>query len=746
MEKVLRNYLMASPYSNRTNLNGELTEKVFYEKYFQHMPVFNEAQEKINEEFGRLGTDCCTFFLHGYAGIGKTTFLFWYLKNNLKKYNKIIFNIIDVDTDEDDKEGVLPIFDRYFTDVLFSLNHHFPNYFDSTLSYIKSMIDIMENKFSQLFLDKLLDCNINEKDAKRKFINTIKYQDSLLLFLLFYKLNPTTDFKQIDCLNYIPHTDSVNSFQNFPLIVAFDNIDHIEIESHNCDFPKKIKRTIDNCSKIVNHQPQIHSIFCLRDANFSLVNRQLEEIVKSKPIPLKPIEYEKVIEKRIDIAKEDKIDIDIRQTQFIKKMFPIPNPNLNPQHTRKVEPYTRIHFMPLFNFNYRKLINFIIDTPLELEKKDLDLIDQLYSDTRSIHGGRGIIYFWLIKLLRSKDFLRQTLLVDDKNIPEAGKVESGSMNPSRMILTILHNINKSCLDKETGEFQILDRPSTLYELFSIYGEMFTKDTKGEYFFHILTRLFLCHRDNFSHLISFTNKEIFNENPFDEEQESLEIAKCNHNNELKVKIAKDKLDKIKIQINPSGFSYLNDIIRHYEFFSLVKANNTKPLFCCLNLDRYNNPEFLINIDKTFLKAKECVEELNEFISMFGSVSSFQSSNYCFKIYKPEEDESDGEVVGSPRLYLIRIIHSHIQYIDTLRYCVQELDILKEFFISKGLTDNEQRLWMLKNRIKLSILDRISKYVNLLPEYDEKYSNEKVHLQDRVEFERGSREYKPIIIDK
>ena len=299
MKKVLRNYLLASPYSLRTNLKGELTEDLFFEKYFLDMPAFDVTQKRLNEEFGELGIDSGTFFLHGYAGIGKTTFLFWFFKNNLKAYNKIVFNIIDIETDN---EGVLPIFDQYFRELLFQLNHNFLNDFDKSLSYIKNMINIMENKFSKLFLDNLLNCDINKESDKRNFIHTIEYQDGLLLFLIFYRLFSKNDFKKIDRLNFIPSTNTSSSMEELPLILAFDNIDHMEIESHNCEFPKKIKRSIDSCSSIIKHEIQLHCIFCLRDANFSLVNRQLEEIVNSKNIPFSSAEHDKIFEKRIEIA------------------------------------------------------------------------------------------------------------------------------------------------------------------------------------------------------------------------------------------------------------------------------------------------------------------------------------------------------------------------------------------------------------------------------------------------------------
>ena len=388
------------------------------------------------------------------------------------------------------------------------------------------------------------------------------------------------------------------------------------------------------------------------------------------------------------------------------------------------------------------MVNFIIDTPLNIDNNTQDMIDKLSKNTSSIHGARGIIFFFLIKLLKSKDYLKQTLLIDDKNIPEEGKVEIGSLNPSRLLLTILHNINKSNLDIDSHavEFQILDRRAPLYELYCEYIKLFTKDTKGDQFFHILTSLFLCHRNNFSHLISFTNKEVYNENSFNNEKQMLKTAKSK--NDLNAKKAKEKLNKIEIQINPSGFSYLNVIIKHYEFFSFIKAHNKKPLFCYLNLDKNNKPEFLKKIDKTFLKAKECIEELNDFIKA-ENISAFQTSNYCFKKYQSEEDEGDGEVEGKPRLYLVRIIHTHVNYIDTLRYCVLELDIMKSAFLDKGITEKEY----LFNRIKINLylLDKISNYVNLLPEFNIKYTDAKNHLHKRVADERKNIKHNSIIKD-
>jgi hypothetical protein len=545
-------------------------------------------------------------------------------------------------------------------------------------------------------------------------------------------------------MHFIASVDSDIDLQEIPLILAFDNIDHIEIESFNCDFPKIIKKAIDSCKYILDNmektKAQIHCIFCLRDANFSLVNRQLEEIVNVIKIPIDPIRHEIVMSKRIEIAKVNGVKIDEHHEKIIDVLF-----YENKKHSSaKISEYTRQNFLPLFNFNYRKLIEFIFDinrSPL-LEDSTLNYIIKLSEDSKSIHGARGIIYFWLIDYLRNKDYLKQTLLLDDQNIPEIGKANKGRINPARMLLTIIHNMNRFSLDTKYQKHYISNYVH-LYDLFEKYTKIFTKDVEGKHFFYLLKSLFLCFKNNCSHLISFVNKEVFREDAFDSEIKLLSQAKSGN---IELIEAKNELNKIELRINPSGFIYLYHIMRHFEFFSLIRAHNSKPLFCHFSFKKDGVPEFMEVIESTFIKVKEGINELSEFGTDW-NVEEFLSSEYCFKIYEHEGDD-ELDMIGVPRLYLIRIIHTLVRYIDILRYCVLERDFMKEEYVKIGCLEDDYQSF--KASINEDLLKKISEHIDLLPDSDEYYygkGNLKSELRPRVidYLKEKSDKYQPIFMD-
>jgi len=444
MKKVLSDYLLASPYSWRTNLNRKLTEEEFENQYIVVQRAYKKMESSFNNKFANLGTKWGSFFLHGYAGMGKTTFLYWYLKKNQLEYNKIIFNLIDEDTDH---QGNLKIFDMYFHNLITELYEEFKNDFDKLLRKIKSKI-VYYGAFSLTFKNHILKSNDNFNI--HDFVSFVEYQDGLLFFLLFYSNFSQSDFSKIKSLRFIPRNYSDRDSIAIPLILAFDNIDHIEIEGHNCLFPINIKRAINSCGYILNtigeNGVQIHSVYCLRDANFSLVNRGLEEIDNVKKIGFLPIKYENVINKRLLIAKNDNVIIDQKHIQFFKSMF-----FKKKSKRTQLGSYARSRFMPLFNLNYRKLVEFITDDSVfDLHDNSiLDSVINLSKDDNSVHGARGIIYYYLIKYLNNKDYLKETLLIDDSDIKFEGTPPKGKINPARMILTIIHNMNGFYLNNDT---------------------------------------------------------------------------------------------------------------------------------------------------------------------------------------------------------------------------------------------------------------------------------------------------------
>jgi hypothetical protein len=485
-----------------------------------------------------------------------------------------------------------------------------------------------------------------------------------------------------------------------PLIIVFDNIDHMEIEHTNHTFPKTIFDVISNYRMLLyeifscKDLPVTTCLLCLRDANFALVNRQIEEISGNYILQFISTGLEKVFQKRIEHVKKSTND---RVRSYLLSYF-----------FEDDVDYTNEHFLPLFNCNYRKMVKFIENFTVNGHEQIIDQLilekEQYKEDEdrkkKYIHRVRGYIYYFMIEYLRRNDYLNNILLLDDTYIPPIGTITHGKMNAGRILLTIIHNKSKYYYDAPKAGYNI---PVKLYDLYRSYRKIFTNDEKGEYFFQCLSALFLCHTDNHCHLITFNNKEVFKSkeyNNFKSESELLKKAEQNDNSAI------IKLNKIELIPNPAGYTYLNSIMRHYEFFSL-KAKNRKPLFACMNLQGDKlMPEFMQNIENTYRETEACIDDLKKFIDNYpGEIAAFERSDYCFKLWEQNKNNPDSK----PRLYLVRIIDTHINYIDSLRAYILETDVLKEKYKNKrgesGLSDFIQS-------VNNQLIEYLEKYVKLL----------------------------------
>ncbi|MDR3287047.1 MAG: hypothetical protein LBT27_06365 [Prevotellaceae bacterium] len=708
----LFSHLYASPYGSKT-YQLYLTEEDFYRDYFVELECFKNTREKLNNLFEEIeGDDTPSFIcLYGYAGTGKTTFLHWYLKHNLPNHNKLFFNMIDAKEPTSNtttsKVGI-PIFDTYFRNLIKNLFNERET-IETLFHKLNENLFSLDEAFTTLFQTKIgtIYKAICENDRPQiiEIINETMYPDLLLLFLLLYSIKPDIISKLQKKMDYIT-TQNTSS----PLLLVFDNIDHMEIEYSNQEFPTKINDVVHYYKQLqptlgLSNSLAINCLFCLRDANFELVNMQITEISGKKAVLFNPNDLERVFQERMK-KFANKTATDERQ-QLLHYLF-----------ERDID-YTKTHFLPLFNFNYRKMVEFIqlftINGNSKIIRQLLQQLEQQFEnlkhqDKRDEHiiRVRGTIYYFLIEHLKTNNYLKDTLLLDDRYIKREGSLENdelendecGKMNAGRMLLTLIHNKSKYTLSNVEGDGY--NEPVGLYYLYESYKKIFINDTKGVYFFECLLALYLCHLKNYSHLITFWGKPIFfilgNEN-FKDESKLLEKATKND------ATAKKDLNEITIRLNSSGFTYLNEIMRHYEFFSL-KAKNKKSLFTCMKL--YEDvPEFISNIQKTYEETLTGINDLKKFIKQYsGGVEEFEKSEYCFKLYEPDKYNPDD---SKPRLYLVRIIDTHISYIDSLRAYILETDVLRDKYKEKRGEDGLSKFMQTVNN---QLIEYIEKYVEML----------------------------------
>lgn len=710
MENKLIDYLIANPYSRETDFDKNLNEDKFLKEYFIKSPSYDDITTKLNSAFESASySRMFSIFLYGYSGSGKTTYIRWFLKNNNRIYIPLFFDFSDVTENKEisEKDGTIRIFDKYFQDRLRKLFHKDCKSISKMLSNVYSKALSISEIFSSPFVKSLHSLLNNQKKEEIDqyefyvFVNNLSYQDLLLLLLISY----------YECSKPFCEVFGIECNLNAPLLIVFDNIDHIEIEHKNSNFPAEIEQIYNNLKTYYedNTDPRlakIHFIFCLRDANCTLINRQLGDVYHRVKVFFKPLEaISSIVERRILIAKNNGIPFNDQQEEFIRLILK--------------DEYSRTVFQPLFNYNYRKFVIFLGEAVQDYNLKYIYGIKKLSESKETINGARGIVYFLIIQYLLNIDFLKNRLFLEDGL--KVGGDEGGNINPARILLTNLHNLSRFSFDKFSKNPHL--NPVGLYSLNRLFSEIFKNN--DNLFFTIISDLFLFHKENWCHLLTFTDKQVFTNNNFEDEKRLLLNAKQENNED-----AINKLDAIKIHITPSGFIYLRDIIKHYEFFS-VRSDNTLPLFSSLkykiNSKNVLEFEFLDNIDNTFDLTQRCITSLIKFIEA-RVIPNFTNSNHCFKTYHLEDDYNDDFYEGkSGSLYLIRIIDTHIRYIDTFRRYILEKEPTY-----MNLFDNPNSNPLFRNlrvQINKELTKRMDNYISLLKSSKEIQASNLISLYER-----------------
>lgn len=685
----LMEMFIASPFHESQNLDGNLKEKIFYKslyceyEYYGNYKTILDAALKAESQ---SRTRPFIRFFVGYAGIGKTTFLrkFCSDRKNKLSYSFFDFTATTSFTHTRDKE---------VKEYQSQLKNYFRNIFTQICeSQIDQVIDLLKEintnimcyyqGFSQKFTD-YLESFIDTLHSQIKpinlitFINNIQYSEIYLLLLLIYNKYTNT---------FIDTTEgniSMNYDSDKKFLLIIDNIDGIDMEGYASRIPKYLLLIYNLYLKLIKKSDYFDSlksidfIYVMRDTIHSVINPHDEDYYNVRNIVFSPCKDNKEqLLKRIKFSLSCGIKV-IENIKYIMKSI----------YDDKDRSITNL-YIPLFNYNHRKICQYLFTISVENNvfmeniKKIVEMNKNIEEINGIIVGARGILFFLFIRYMQREDYFREAFFFDEGVvIEEDGK--NSHINIPRIILTSLHSLGKYCLDTEH-----MTESTTSVGLFSLYDQyakVFQSiGDKEKRFLHMIATLFLFYKRNWSHLVSFSNKSIKDEHSFDKEIKLLQ--NYNETKDFAEKLElKRELDKIKISLNSSGYIYLKDIIRHYEFFSI--RENPKPLFASVELFPNNRHvyEFAINITNTYRIVKKCINSLKEFLEIKRH-KDFEKESYCFRIFN-RKDTILGEYdlkscyydERKPgRLYINRIVDFHTEYIDRFRiYLLNSNNLIKEY---------------------------------------------------------------------
>jgi len=655
-------------------------------------------------------------FIEGYAGTGKTTFIHWYSQHSKIDMNHALIDLSGAKSDthaKGDRFSGEDLFEDYFLKLWPKIYRKYTKEVEDFLTFLDKESDLLTSHFSKTFFSKLkkrfkkeIDPPINATQFT-DFLNNIEYTEMIEIFMLMYNKYPKI-------ITIISDNNAEDIKEDRELLLFFDNMDSMKMEAKSSIIPKKIASVYysyymaitSEFSEYFSVDRKINFVFCMRDSVFSIINPQHKDFIQNRYLHfgIAPGTSDKIYKKRVNFSIEKALIKDTLQYKLIDNAY-------------KDTIYLNRSYLPLFNYNLRKLSYFLAYTSTSITEKDISLYEKLanHNNSRLRVGARGVYFFLIIKTMKSMDFISNNLITKEGQPTRSGGL--GLLNISRIILTVIHNRTQYDLNLNSKIENLTE--ASLFDIYTSFSELF--EGYIDDFVDTLSSLFLFYEHNWCHLITLKNISIFDKGSMDEIKDKLKLyEKHNAKNNIveKIKI-KQELAKIKVRINASGYIFLKDIIRHYEYHS-VKAGNKKALFLCTGMDNLREDHYSYEFEKSLRNTKDfaffCIGSLRSFLD--GSNYPFEESLCCFRLYSYGEHSitQDGEYdhiecyenFRTGQLLLNRIIDTHTNYIDSFRiFLINDVGYIKEFCEKTGKTDKEIR-FEINKKITGILKEYISKY--------------------------------------
>lgn len=679
-----RQLMHYTPYDNKFNLKEKgFTLEDFYREIFVSIPEFQTTRNQLKETL--LDPESDYFrpinILSGYSGNGKTTFIKW-LQRDLDS-SEYYFEVINLIQDAHrllDKENLIIACLRSYLirqlkvsqSVPFVLSHE--EYF---YRFFRKKENIRETYWEDLHALEIF----------RKANNDIR------VFRQIDFLVEALDFKQILLLFFLEKIFELRGKGYRCCVFCFDNIDQIEHEYLSKDlwddFLDIYNILIDISERdelglSFNVKGRLTFLMVIREANLAIINAQMSDRIR------------RLVKNKKFILTHSGVEILKARKNFAEKYLSKTGKIHELVKTLTEENYTQNVFLPLFNYDYRRLFDcilFAMEPVYTAEGKQYRSLvsHEDYKNTQKLskHGSRGIIFQIMIKYLIRNNFLKRFATNSDR---PKGK---GYCRASRLILTVLCSMCYPVLPEENLVKLHGISPKTigLFDLVQSMEKLFPPSEITRW----LSEFFRVTESSWAHLITIYNKQVtpagidFN----------LELILINNILEGKtirdLAKSKDELNKIKVQINASGYIYIRYLITHFEYFSslVVDENPQKKFRPLFQMTTFDGKRWVFEdvIESVLESVKSYKKMTDVFFELEMFPRGYSAERYCKSHFAFRGLENKG------KLYLTRVVTTHIEYLDEFRWYL---------FNNKGF---KQEAASTSKREKLPL----EKYLSLINQY-------------------------------
>lgn len=594
--------------------------------------------------------------LSGYSGCGKSTFLNWFKKKN--KSNKYAFEIINLISD--------PLKENDTNFIIEAVIDHLKNlvYNNQSINLILQNPEITY----KLFKERNEQFSINQPWQVLKevsgLIKNLSPTDKIGIIDIQERLNKNLTFKQILLIFLLEIILREKDQSGKSINVCFDNLDELEYEY----LSEKIWGEFLNVRALLVKLCVLPSVGFPFNSRFSiiLVFREANLLVNSAQNRDRrdpKLKFSKFL------FKSTARKILNRRLEFCKKHLPVKSKNSKCFKIAKIvakDSYTDRLFLPMYNYDYRRIIKAIVEISTEDLKYEANVVSPYWYDNvrkHSVLGGRATLASLFFLHLDSSGFLNE--LAPRPRDTEIA--EFGYCRIPRVLLTIIYR--HSYIDGVPKDIDLRNqkKPDKI-KLQTIFETHFKYFKNINEFFYWIKSFFKISESSWAHLISIYGKQL-NEGKlkFKKEQKLYEdkyIKKDENSYSKFQEINKD----LYVHINASGYVYLRYIIIHFEYFSILnhKRINKKytPLFLSYKrTPNKNDYQFTRILNDVFDETKLFKKNIEKFKQKTlnwdeNDIIKYRDSYLCFK--------ADSNSKGT--YYLPRVVSFHVNYIDQFRYFI------------------------------------------------------------------------------
>jgi hypothetical protein len=680
----------SASYWDRDNL-GIIGLKEFLSfLYFEPKFVLEKKFEVCN--FISQSFDKNTFFILGYPGCGKTTFVHALLdtceKDNLLEQNLMIY-CDEVATTNESKPLIISFTEQIMRYLKKQKQRALINFidfynrnsdvFDNGFANAKNLFDL-QNHIRAEFIDtnrRCIDIHADRMYFRTEILESLNFRD-LFYFFCFLVMSNNYD----------------GTASDKPSVLVIDNIDYFD----SFDDLNSFMSAINNFTLDMNRSMRDMCLYRCSDKQYRYVDK-FKLIVTMREMTKANIQIEhwadryrqaytyydisewydkdKIIEHRLDFLNADNIS---ELKGIIKFMRTIIKAIALDREDEK-RPRKDIIF-PLFNNDYRVAVS----TLARIIVRNMGCLSEYESimklpEPSLRYGARGMLIKWICDELileegSKENYFKKIGAIDFQNR------KNNEVSTSRLVLAYLSNKTDTKCDDMTNCISY----ASIIKYFKKTGLTEDKIKKSIYEMYDLRRA-----RSWRHLVSFSQLERRDKSrPLDKNID---------------------YEKTTLHYSCAGKIYLEYLSSHFEFFSVrtfTDEDKCAALFCKLNREKDRTTgkyKFIHIIEKVFNEAEKCCTSLKSFNErictkqQWGNPYESQDAlrNYLRSdfvgIIKRGDDKKPQKFFHGERF-----LNTHIGYIDKFRY-----------FLLNYCTDipNEE-----KCEINKQLVDFVEKYVNLL----------------------------------